>query len=338
MVEAHEFQQFGEIVELPLRDPQLCVIVDTEEEFDWRTFSPQARSVRNVGLQEPLQRLYERYGIVPTYAVDYPVASQEDGYRPLREFLSDKRCEIGAHLHPWVNPPIDEVIGELNSYPCNLPSDLEYRKLKELTETIQKNLKVRPCLYKAGRYGFGENTTTVLKALGYLIDCSVLPGTDLRRQSGPNFTAFPNEPYWLSDGSLIELPVTTGFLGMLGKRGAGLYPWLRNRWAEQMRLPGVFARLRLIDRIRLTPEGISLDEAKRLTRYLIREQNFGVLTLTYHSSSLRVGCTSYVRDKAELASFIAWIDGYLEFFFGEVGGVATTPRSVYEQAVSFRNC
>jgi len=117
MVEAHEFQQFGEIVELPLRDPQLCVIVDTEEEFDWRTFSPQARSVRNVD--------YRNHSKGSTNAMDcshvrgdYPVASQEDGYRPLREFLSDKRCEIGAHLHPWVNPPIDEVIGELTLIPA----------------------------------------------------------------------------------------------------------------------------------------------------------------------------------------------------------------------------
>jgi len=337
MVEKDTRSVFRETVGAPAVKPQLCVIVDTEEEFDWNKFSSNALSVTNIGHQEVLQYIYDDFGIIPTYAVDYAVASQENGYRPLREFLMDKKCEIGSHLHPWINPPITEEICAKNSYPCNLESNLEFSKIKELTDVITDKFEVRPILYKAGRYGVGRNTISSLEALGYLIDCSVLPGTDLRPQQGPNFSDFSGDPYWIASTSLMEIPVTTGFPGVLGSRKATVYPWLHSRWGERARLPSIFARTRLLDRIRLTPEGISLREAKRLTRHLTADRHFQLLTLTYHSSSLGVGNTPYVRDQTDLSKFIAWIKDYLEFFFGEIGGTATTARLIYQQAAFLRH-
>lgn len=120
---------FKKSIEYPALTPQLCIIVDTEEEFDWNTFSPNSRSVTNIRFQEKLHNIYDIYGIIPTYAIDYAVASQEGGYRPLRELLMNNKCEIGAHLHPWVNPPITEEICVKNSYPCNLGTDLEHLKI-----------------------------------------------------------------------------------------------------------------------------------------------------------------------------------------------------------------
>ena len=337
MIEKDMLPVFPKTVGSPAAKPQLCIIVDTEEEFDWNTFSPNARSVTNIRCQATLQHIYERYGVVPTYAVDYAIASQEDGYRPLREFLMDGKCEIGSHLHPWINPPIIEEICACNSYPCNLSSDLEYCKIQELTKIICDKFEVRPLLYKAGRYGVGKDTISSLEALGYLIDCSVLPGTDLRPQQGPNFTDFSSDPHWIASTSVMEIPVTTGFPGILESRKATVYPRLRSRSGERLRLPSIFARLRLLDRIRLTPEGISLREAKRLTHHLIRDRHFSLLTLTYHSSSLGVGNTPYVRDQTDLSKFIAWIRDYLDFFFGEIGGTATTARLVHQKAASWRH-
>lgn len=315
----------------------LCIIVDTEEEFDWNIFSSDARSVTNIRNQELLQRVYEKYGIVPTYAVDYAVASQEAGYRPLREFLTDGVCEVGAHLHPWLNPPIREDINVRNSYPCNLCPDLEYQKIQQLTRLICDKFEIQPALYKAGRYGVGRKTISSLQALGYSIDCSVLPGTDLRPQEGPNFNDFSSGPYWIAGSSIMEIPITTGFPGILEHHRATIYPRLRGRVGEQMRLPGIFARLRLLDRIRLTPEGVSLSEAKRLTRHLVNDKKFSLLTLTYHSSSLGVANTPYVRDRVALEKFIAWIRDYLDFFFGEIGGAATTARRIHLHAASRRH-
>ncbi len=157
--------------------PRLVVIVDAEEEFDWAApFSRANRNVKTVAAQVIAHRIFDRYGIVPSYAVDYPVASQEDGYLPLRELMQSGRCEIGAQLHPWVTPPHEEEVSEKNSFAGNLPPDLERRKIALLTEMIERNFGHRPKLYRAGRYGAGPGTARSLAEFGYEVDCSVLPG------------------------------------------------------------------------------------------------------------------------------------------------------------------
>jgi hypothetical protein len=58
--------------------PQLFVIVDTEEEFDWGApFSRANTSVRAMRHIDRLQNVVSTRQIVPTYVVDFPIASQE---------------------------------------------------------------------------------------------------------------------------------------------------------------------------------------------------------------------------------------------------------------------
>ena len=98
--------------------PQLFMVVDTEEEFDWtKPFSPHATEITNIRHQHLAHRIFERYGVVPTYAVDFPVADHREAVEPLRDFLSGNLCEIGAQLHPWVTPPHNETVCERNSFP-----------------------------------------------------------------------------------------------------------------------------------------------------------------------------------------------------------------------------
>jgi len=251
--------------------------------------------------------------------------------------LQDGRCGIGAHLHPWVNPPFEEEVCARNSYPCNLSMNLELRKLTALTETISRNFGVRPVLYKAGRYGADAETTAALEALHYEIDCSMLPWTDLTAQSGPDFHRCSNDLYWFGEGSrLLEIPLTTGLVGGLQRVGQGLYWWLDSLQARRLRLTGAFARAGLLERIRLTPEGSTLSDAKRVSRILLDHYGQRVFTLTYHSPSLEPGHTPYVRSEADLAGFLGWIEGYLEFFFGQLGGVGSTPAEVFRLAAAQR--
>src|SRR5579883_393095 len=105
--------------------PQLLVFVDTEEEFSWDSFSPRAVAVRNIAQQFRTQAILEKFDVCPTYLIDYPVASQRDGIAPLKELLDDGLCGIGAQLHGWVNPPIEEEITTRNTFQCNLPPRLE---------------------------------------------------------------------------------------------------------------------------------------------------------------------------------------------------------------------
>ena len=83
--------------------------------------------------------------------------------------------------------------------------------------------------------------------------------------------------------------------------------------------------LGLVERITLTPEGISFDEQRRLTRALPR-RGHRVFCFTYHSSSLAPGNTPYVRSEADLQVLLRRIDQYLDFFTREIGG-RERPRS-----------
>jgi hypothetical protein len=53
-----------------------------------------------------------------------------------------------------------------------------------------------------------------------------------------------------------------------------------------------------------------------------------VFTLSFHSPSLKPGCTAYVRDSAELEAFVRRCTEYFEFFRGELGGKPVTPSQL----------
>lgn len=311
------------------RQPSLMVVVDTEEEFDWsKSFSRSAKKVDHVRNLAAAQAIFERYQLRPTYVVDYPVASQEAGYGLLREWLADGRCQIGAHLHPWVNPPFTEAVTTRNSYPGNLPPALEKEKLARLTEVIAANFDCQPKVYRAGRYGVGPATGAILAELGYEIDTSVVPFTEFRQDGGPDFTRFDSEPFWFGPSRrVLEIPLTVAWYGGLAPLGRMLQPHLMSKLGLQLHLPGILARLRLLERIRLTPEGTTFAELKRLADVMLRSGR-RLFVLSFHSPSVVPGNTPYVRTVAERERFLGVIARFCEYFFGACGGVPTTPEAV----------
>jgi len=309
--------------------PMLVVIVDTEAEFDWEARRPrQAMGVTSVKRQDRAQRIFERYGVRPTFVLDYPVSSTPDAFEFIRDLHRSGACEIGAHLQPWDNPPLVEQITDENSYPGNLPFELEREKLIRLTRIIEDNIEVRPRIYKAGRYGVGRATARILAELGYEIDVSVVPGTDLSCKYGPDFSRCGTSPYWFGDDpALLEIPLCIGYTGLLAGTGGMAYILTMNERLKALHVPGVLARLHLVERITLTPEGVSFKEQRRLTRALLR-RGHRVFSFTYHSPSLEPGNTPYVRNQVDLRGFLRRIEQYLDFFTGEVGGRAATPFEI----------
>ena len=312
--------------------PQLLVVIDAEEEFDWTSFLADATSVTNMRHQGRAQAILGQHGISPTYMLDYPVAMQPDGYEPIQAFLASGSCSIGAQLHPWVNPPLSRKASPSGeSFPGNLPAEEEFAKLERLTDAIEQRFGVRPVAYRAGRYGAGQNTVAALRALGYRVDCSVLPCTDLTETNGPDYLAWTAAPAWLDEAAgLLEVPTTVGLVGSwatLPRRQT----LLANRWGKRFHLPGILARLGLLERIKLTPEGTTLEDAKRLTQAL-HARGQRTFVITYHTSSLVPGFTPYVRSEAELDRFLAWIDHYCAWFINELGGRPTTLDELYRDA------
>jgi hypothetical protein len=313
--------------------PRLIVAIDTEEDFDWNApLSAAAIAVRSIACQAAAQQVIERYGVTPIYLCDFPVVSQEPAYRILHDWHAAGRCAIGAHLHPWVNPPQREPVNSVNSYPCNLPLELQCDKLRILTDTIEANIGVRPLVYKAGRYGGNLGVSALLKAVGYRIDMSINPIGNYSADGGPDQTMFPHVPFWLDpERELLAIPATGNVLGLLRHHWVALAGLISKDTSDRIRLGWLLRRLGLVNRIFLSPEGTPLDEAKALTRYLI-DAGHRIFILNYHSTSLNPGSNPYVRNEAELRGFLGWLDAYLEFFFGAMGGAATVPTEIYADA------
>ena len=97
--------------------PRLLVVVDAEDTFDWS--APFDRNATDTSAMSEIGRgqdLCEAAGIAPTYAVDYPVASDAQAMDRLSGYTRDGKATIGAHLHGWVCPPYDEEVIAANSY------------------------------------------------------------------------------------------------------------------------------------------------------------------------------------------------------------------------------
>lgn len=288
-----------------LGSPRFVLTVDTEEEFDWtKPFARDGFGTTHMRVVPRFQALCDDHGITPCYLVDYPIVEDVYGAELLSGYAQDKRAEIGVQLHPWVNPPFDETLNSYNSYACNLPPALEREKLTQLHSAIVSRMGVRPDAYRAGRYGAGDATPDILHDLGIAIDTSVRARFDYSSQHGPDYSTHPVRPYWIRNGSLMELPVTTVYSGAM--RGAGSTVF--NDWFGSQAARSLLSRSNLLERIALTPEGIPLDKAL-LGIDLALAEKVPIINLSLHSPSLAVGHTPYVRDEEQLEQLYSWLSG-----------------------------
>ena len=300
---SQSFPKIGPALNLAkLKTPCFIVTVDTEEEFDWTApFSRDRHGLTHLRSIAPFQKLCENDGVKPVYLVDYPVARDGFGAEIFSDWMRSGLAEVGLQLHPWVTPPFDEEVNAHNSYACNLPAQMERAKLQALYDAVVENIGVRPLSYRAGRYGAGQHTPDLLLELGIPIDTSVRSLFDYRVQGGPNFARCALQPYWVRQDKLIELPVTSIFGGALRSVG----PMLFERVFESDSMRSLLARSGLLERIALTPEGIPAEKAI-LAIDLALEMDLPVLNFSFHSPSLAVGHTPYVRTGEQLDAFYDW--------------------------------
>lgn len=281
---------------------RFIVFVDTEEEFDWaRPFSRDARATSAVAAIPAAHARFAAAGVPLAFMIDHPIVSDPRAVDILRRTLEDGQSSIGTQLHPWVNPPFDEAVTAVNSFPGNLPLALEAAKIDVLTATIADAFGTAPRAYRAGRYGIGPATIGLLADRGYRLDSSIRARYNYSAQGGPDFTAIGNQAF--RTGGLIELPLTTVFTGRLRRQGPSLYPLL----GLVSRGRGLMARSGLLSRVALTPEQMPLADALEAVQVAV-EDGVDVLNFSFHSPSLVPGHTPYVRDSADLAAFYRWWD------------------------------
>ncbi len=303
----------------PAFGQRFLLTVDTEEEFDWtQPLAREGHGLDHVRRLEKFQQFCQGEGVVPVYLVDWPIAQSKLAAEILRAPLAAGRAEIGIQLHPWVNPPFEEEVTPHNSFAGNLAVELERAKFTNLRNAIETNFEVSPAIYRAGRYGVGPNTAAMLAAGAVAIDTSVRANFDYSPGEGPDFSRHPLHPYWLDDERrLLELPLTSVFWGMLRKQGRWIFPAFERLGPVR----GLLARLGLLERIALTPEGVNVDEAIRGIDMAL-DDGLPVLVLSFHSPSLHARHTPYVRSDEDLDALYDWLRRV--FAYLELRGVRPT--------------
>lgn len=284
---------------------RVLLTVDTEEEFDWKgPFRRESYGLSHVAAIPRFQAFCETIGARPVYLVDWPIVKDRQAAEILGDAVRRGAAEVGVQLHPWVNPPFEEEMSIRNSFVGNLPREVEAAKFELLRDAVEATFGAPPLVYRAGRYGLGPHTAEMLKRAGIRIDTSVRRLFDYSDQGGPDYSRHPLAPYWAdSEMRLLELPVTTVHAGLLRSVGQPV-----QRVAGQIRRAmGVLSRLGLLERIALTPEGVSIEEALRGIDIAV-DANLPVLVLSFHSPTLAPGHTHYAPDEHAVEALYGWFD------------------------------
>ena len=283
---------------------RMLLTVDTEEEFDWSApFTREQYGLSHVAALPRFQQFCEGVGAHPVYLVDWPITKDPQAVEIIGDAIRRGVADVGVQLHPWVNPPFDELVSNANSYAGNLPQALEAAKLKALRDAIEDAFGTAPLIYRAGRYGLGPNSAAILKDNGIRIDTSVRSLFDYSAQHGPDYSDHPLTPYWVDDErALLELPVSTVYWGVLRQLGKHIHRMQRH-------VPTFFAgfsKLNLLERIALTPEGVTAEEAIRGIDIAL-DDGLPLLVLSLHSPSLAPGFTPYARSEADVERIYDWL-------------------------------
>jgi hypothetical protein len=299
---------------------KLVVTIDVEED-NWGEFCTAGYSLENVKKIRKLQGIFDKYRVRPTYLVNYPVATDRCSIEMFREFLGAGKCEVGAHCHPWNTPPFEESLGEYNSMLCNLPDDLQYRKLASLKDAICNNLDVTPVSFRAGRWGFSRSIASALVKLGFKIDTSVTPYTDWSIYSGVDYRASTPDPYRFdadnifrpaNSGQLWQIPASIGFVQSHYKACNWLLRQAERAVLRKLRIKGILARLHLLNMVFLSPEVSSGKDMVRLARRM-RSLGFTVLNLFFHSATLLPGRNPFTANEQDEQIFYQRLVDFFEF-------------------------
>lgn len=298
---------------------KLVITLDTEED-DWGAYGAAHYSTENILKIPNFQEICDQFNVAPTYLITYPVATDQRSVKILRRILDGGKCEVGMHCHPWNTPPFEEERNAYNSMLCNLPAELQYKKMSTLHEVIVKNLSIEPKSFRAGRWGYNEAVGEVLKELNYKVDTSVTPFTDWSEYYGPDFSNMFPDPYkfYPNGGSsskaqnLIEVPATIGYLQKNFELCNAVDKLLQTKWNRYLHLKGVLSRLRLLNKVHLSPESSSSTQMIALTKVFMKRKAT-ILNMFFHSTSLKAGLSSFVQTLSDERKFLDQLRFFLSF-------------------------
>lgn len=318
---------------------KLIITIDTEED-NWGQYNLTNYEIENIKKIDLLQDLLDQYKVKPTYLVTYPVTSNEDAVNLLKRIMEDDRCEIGTHCHPWNTPPFEEVRNQRNSMLCNLLPDLQERKIRTLHNLIIRQFGVQPTSFRAGRWGYNDSVSQILERMGYIVDSSIMAFQSWEDYGGLNYSdvtphpfcferAVKAELYSLRQSPLVEIPATVGFAQKNFPLYNRVWQLVGGRLGPTLRLRGILKRMKILNKIWLSPEKSNSKEMISLTTTMLK-QGYKIVNMFFHSTSLMAGFSPFVKTKNDEQEFFQRIEEYMNFVHHAGIGSATLTEAASE--------
>tara|TARA_B100000767_G_scaffold202177_1_gene189059 strand:+ start:801 stop:1736 length:936 start_codon:yes stop_codon:yes gene_type:complete len=280
----------------------MSVTIDTEcdKSLDWSNSNPLTFHSVTHGIPNILQPLFDDLSIKPTYFLSPEVIENPSCVQTL---LSIKdHCELGTHLHAdYIDPErsFSDFAGkETHAFQTDFSPEIEFLKLKNLTDSFQNAFNYSPKVFRSGRYAANKHTIKSLSELGYKVDSSFTPhlkwssplGNIIDHQDSPEQPYFCNHEniYKESDSSLLEIPVT-----IVDSRKFIFFK--KHLW--------------------LRPKFSSIYEVKKIFNYVksqYSENDVIVFNMMFHSQEVIPNASPYTRTAAEVESYMLFLKKVFE--------------------------
>lgn len=308
------------------------VTIDTEGDNLWEraTISGGIREIKveNAKYIERFQLLCDKYNFIPTYFVDYEMANAEYFVSQSKEWLVERKCEIGMHMHAWNTPPSYNLKFNRkghNPYAGEYPRKILWKKMCLMTDVLENKFGIKPTSHRGGRWYIDGWYIDALIDLGYIVDCSITPGISWKNtigniKYGPDYSNFPNRvcmihknnidinfKHWASN-SILEVPPTIIASPFVSR--------LRRVWDHPEKAKTLFH-----EKIWLRPNGRNLEDLLYIVR---RTKDKKYIEFMLHSSELMPGGSPNFKN----AQSIEKLYSDLEILFSEIAkmrvGITTT--------------
>ena len=305
----------------------LLVGIDTEGDNQWSADARLHQRFENIYALSRLHALFQKHRARPTYLITWPVAKDPRSAAVLKELLSGRDCEIGAHHHAWETPPCTDEDVRRHPYALQLPAAQFAAQVASLTSAIGDAVGERPLSYRSGRFGFSAAHVSDLERAGYTVESSVAPLFYEAHKGGPDFAAAPPSPYFLAyddatragTSNLLELPVSAA----LDRRVPAFVERLYARAPKPYTTKRVLRKLGIARVQWLRPSYSSVDDMCALARRM-KAEGVPLLNLIFHSSEAIVGGSPYNRTGQELEAFFDRLERVLAFAVNDLGAIPVT--------------
>jgi hypothetical protein len=156
--------------------PAFIITVDTEPDNQWvnETFD----KTENARYIPRFQELCEKYDFAPVYLTEYNIAKDRFFIDYINKKLSENKCEVGMHLHPWSTPPFVRLTSndfKNKPYVTEYPREIIEKKVESLINLLRSNFNAEISSHRAGRWAINTEYLKILKKHGITIDCSIVP-------------------------------------------------------------------------------------------------------------------------------------------------------------------